>query len=247
MGLVIEKAARILQLISEHEPCSLKDLTAATGLNKSTLFLNLKSMVEVGFLSKNDDSSYSLGPELFRLTSRRRYAERLRLFAQDIAEQLQHDVDEAANVNTIDGIRYTRVAASNTLQPVKVDNDLLNQTRFYRSATGRVLLAQAQPELRERIISAIGLPSREDWPGIGSHEQLITALDRIRSDGVADRVIADGQVTYLAAPVPRPADAPPVAIGICMPSFRFKDKHRVLVLKSLHAAARRLALMLAET
>ena len=247
MGLVIEKTARILQLVSEREPCSLKDLTAATGMNKSTLFLILKSLVEVGFLAKGDDSSYSLGQALFRLTGKRRYAERLRLFAQDIAEQLRHDVDEAANVNTIDGISYTRIAASDTLQAVKVDNDLLNQTRFYRSATVRVLLAHALPELRERIIAAIGLPIQEDWPGISDHEQLIAALDRIRSDGIADRVIANGQVIYLAVPVARPGGEAPVAIGVCMPAFRFKDQHRVLVLKCLYPAARRLALILAET
>jgi DNA-binding IclR family transcriptional regulator len=53
---------------------------------------------------------------------------------------------------------------------------------FYYTATGRLLLAFAEPEERERLLDQLGMPSAKDWPEIKTREELGSALDKIRKD-----------------------------------------------------------------
>lgn len=245
MGLVIDKTAKILELVSEKEPCSLKELTVATGMKKPTLFLILKSMAEVGFLCKSADNRYSLGPLLFQLTRQRRNEERIGKLINTAAEQLAQEINEAVTVAAIAGTAYSRLVSVDSNQTVKVSNAVLEEMRFYRNATGRILLAYSDAALVKSIVDNMGLPRPEEWDGVDSLSKLTAELQKIRAEGIAIKSSQDGQAVFIAAPVSGTADGRPLSVGVSIPAFRFTGKHKENVIAALVTVARNLSSALA--
>ncbi len=237
MGSVIEKTALIMQLVSEHEPCSLKELTLATGMKKPALYLTLKSMVEVGFLDKSADNRYHLGPMLFELTKARRNEENARSLITSAAETLVAELNESVTVAAISGTEYRQLLLIHSNQTVRINDRVLGEMKFYRNATGHVLLAHASRNLRDKIIKIVGLPEPEDWPGINSREDLEDELRKIREAGIDFRKSVDGQAVFIAVPVA----GEQLALGISVPGFRYQGEHAKKIEKALRNAARHLS------
>jgi len=229
MGLVIEKTARILRLVQENEPCSLKELTALAGMKKPTLFLILKSLVKVGYLEKSPDNMYSLGPTLFDLTSTRRFKEKRRQLTISVAENLSRRLNEAVTIACMRDLSYCRLASVDSRQTVKVDRDVLEDTSFFRNATGRILLAHADAATLDSLLAEFGLPSPDEWDGVDEKKTLLAELAKIRSEGIAYRRLPDDQVLFVAAPAFDKQGSRILAIGVSVPIFRFERQQKEVV------------------
>ena len=64
----VERAMSILSAFSAAQPAmSLAELAGETGLHKSTILRITNSMTLYGFIQRNDDGQFSLGPSVWRL------------------------------------------------------------------------------------------------------------------------------------------------------------------------------------
>lgn len=241
MGMVIEKTAKILTLVKEHEPCSLKELTELTGMKKPALYLTLKSLVEVEFLSKSSGNQYSLGDGLFRLTSQRQENETAMQLVNEAAREIAAELNESVSVASIEGLEYHRLFMVDSNQTVKVSDVIFGEKKFYRNATGRMLLASADDSLRAKIVDGIGLPDKNDWRGINDIGLLKAELDKIKKDGISRKDTDDGQAVFIAVPVANWTGGMPLAIGVSIPAFRFTGRHKSRVVGVLTGIARQLS------
>ena len=238
--MVIEKTAKILELVKEHEPCSLKHLTELTGMKKPALYLTLKSLVEVEFLSKSADNQYSLGEALFRLTSQRQENESAMRLVNEAARQIAAELNESVSLASIEGLEYHRLFMVDSNQTVKVNDVIFGEKKFYRNATGRMLLASSEEKLRTKIIDRIGLPGEDDWRGIKDSGVLKAELVKISKDGICRKDTDDGQAVFIAVPVANWTGGLPLAIGVSIPAFRFTGDHKAKVISALTGISRQL-------
>ncbi|MDD3155597.1 MAG: helix-turn-helix domain-containing protein [Victivallaceae bacterium] len=250
MGSVIKKTVQILECAAAMEPCSLAELTDATGMKKPALYQILKSLTETGMLEKDNRRKYHLGSRLFQLTMRRRKRDALRYWGERIAQETGKELGESITIAAILDGHYRRIAVENTRHSIRVVEFAYEDGRFYRNATGRMLLAQLPEQTRNKIIAEDGLPTLEEWPEIGVGATLESALQKIAALGIAEASSADGQAVYLAvAPASGQRSAQeciPIAVGCNLPSFRFTDAHRKYILETMWKAADRLFALLNE-
>ncbi|MBO0906190.1 IclR family transcriptional regulator [Jiella sonneratiae] len=67
---VLERGLLLLSLFTQQTPVlQLKDLSAASGLDKATILRALKTLVAWGYLEKRPDGSYSPGPANLRMAA----------------------------------------------------------------------------------------------------------------------------------------------------------------------------------
>ena len=163
MGQVIDKTVKILKLVAVQEHCTLKSLCTVTGYKKSALCQQLQSMVNNGLLLRDNAGEYHLGPLFSDLAARREENMLFRKTAESIAIDLNTACGGDITIATVRNGKYRRLFSCTSSLVTRLTANAPDEECFYGNATGRVLLAEASPELRTRIIGSIGLPPEREW------------------------------------------------------------------------------------
>ena len=236
---VLKRAADIVDQLYIKQSCTLRELAAVTGLKKPTLHGILTSLVEIEYVEKAD-GKYKLGQKLFQLTHAKRKEDVLNTLARDTVGSLAEEVRESAAAAVISkGERFT-IAVATFKQGVVVDVALLKRGSFYDNATGRILLAFLDDAGLKENVARKGLPG-DEWEDVTSYGDLKKSLERIRRDKIAFKSAEGGEVQFLAVPVFGPGEKVWAAIGILMPSSRFKGDHKKEVIDKLKSAGERMS------
>lgn len=234
---VIERAFGVLELLAADEPLTLRELTARTKLNKSTLCVILKSLVDLGYARKTDQNGeYATGPKLQETAFPSRKRGILARVAEKAVWELSTATHEAVNAAMVHkGERYT-LAHATFRQAVMVDTHLIAGGTFYTCATGRLLLAHMARGQQQETIARLGMPGAA-WAGICSPEDLAEALAALRQQEVVMVTPPGAEVQYVAAPVVGPSGEAWMALGVSLPASRFRGEHRDGVLRALQTTA----------
>lgn len=237
---VLKRSSDILELLSREKKTALKNLAVLTKLKKPTLFVILKSLIEIGFVEKTEDIKYKLGEKLFELTRSSREKNTILAIAEEIVENLAGEIKESVLVAKIYNGERCTIASAVYRQTVMVDTSILKKTSFYENATGRVLLAYLDDSELKKIVKMDGMPG-DEWPEVHSYTELKQALSKIKSSKIAFKTTNDGDAQFLAVPVFGPDNNMQAAIGVSLPSIRFKGKHKKEVMDKLKAAGERMS------
>ena len=235
MGQVIDKTVQVLKLVAAQEHCTLKSLCRVTGYKKSALCQQLQSMVRNGLLLRDTAGEYHLGPLFSDLAARREENVLLQKTAESIATDLNTVCGGDITIATIRNDKYRRLFSCTSFRVTRLTANAPDEECFYGNATGRVLLAEASPELRIRIIGRIGLPASEEWPeAAGDMGSLLEELRKIRQQGFA-KVFRPPHARYFIAAGCSCGNAGlPVAVGISVPQSGFDEtKLRELLSQAL--------------
>jgi len=236
MGQVIDKTVKVLKLVASQEHCTLKSLCAAAGYKKSALCQQLQSMVRNGLLLRDIAGEYHLGPLFSDLAARREENVLFRKTAESIAIDLNTACGGDITIATVRNGKYRRLFSCTSLRVTRLTANAPDEECFYGNATGRVLLAEASPELRTRIIGAIGLPSAREWPeATGDLKTLLEELKKIREQGFAAVFRSQPGRCFIAAGCANGNAGLPVAVGISVPQSGFDEtKLLELLRQALH-------------
>lgn len=222
MGQVIDKTVKVLKLVAAQEHCTLKSLCAAAGYKKSALCQQLQSMVHNGLLLRDTAGEYHLGPLFSDLAARREENVLFRKTAESIAIDLNTACGGDVTIATVRNGKYRRLFSCSSFRVTRLTANAPDEACFYGNATGRVLLAEASPELRTRIIGSIGLPSDGEWSAAaGDQTTLLRELKKIREQGFAT-VFRSGRC-FIAAGCANGNAGLPVAVGISVPPSGFDE------------------------
>lgn len=231
---VIERVVRVLETFSEARTVqSASEIGRRAGLPSSTAHRLTDDLVSAGLLERDDEHRLRLGMRLWELALRGSTALRLRQAALPHMERVQSVVREHTQLAVLEqeealflerlshpeaGANITRVAG---------------RLPLHASSSGLVLLAHADPELRERVLAS---PLRAVGPGtVTDAAQLRRLLARIRREGC---VIAPGSIeavsTGIAVPV-RDAGRVIAALSVVLP----REVPTVPAVRALRDAAAR--------
>jgi len=212
---VLHRAFDILDLLASDpdRPMRLAQIAERLELHAGTCANILKTMVRRGYVDQvTPRGRYVLGPAVGRLARSAPYRRDLVAAAEAPMTRLARRVHETVLIAALrDHCRVTLCEIHGD-QVLQVRRDVVTSEDVYSTATGRVLLAHLGSRAFEAVVARHGLPAAS-WPEAGSKARLRAAVSKIR----ADEVVA--------------------ALGLYLPRFRYRGRHRQDILAGLEATA----------
>ena len=178
---VLVKAAQVVDvLLSSDGPTKLGTLASQVQLPKSSIHRLLSELVDLGVARRGEDGDYRPGYRLVQWGHAADRALGLRAAAEPLMRELSAAVGESLHLHVPDGTHRVCVAAVDGPQTLRPVIHLGQVMPLGRGAAGKVLLAYADPDVREAARQA-DQHTHIPWPDPRS-------LDEIRSRGWATSV-----------------------------------------------------------
>jgi IclR family acetate operon transcriptional repressor len=236
------RAAAILDAVARQpEGISLAQLAGAVGLNTSTAFHLVQTLVNLGFLTQLDDRRYRIGSRLFTLAAGALDQNAMLAAATPILERLSAETGYASHLavrSKAEIVVIARTAATGLLQLAGHPG----ATRpAHATAIGKMLLAAMPPDDCEKLIGTLPLPPFTPNT-ITDAAALAREIETVRQEGIAhDRSELDPDVRCIAMPVHDFAGRSVAAIGLSGPVWRLTPEVVEDVVRRLRAAAAELS------
>ncbi len=196
---VLGRAAVVLDAFRSQEPVlSLNDLTARTGLPKSTVHRIAEQLVELGWLERGT-AGYRVGMRLFEMGGLVESRHRLRNAAVPHLQELAFRFRISAHLSVLDGdevLYLETLPARGAALPTRQGSRM----PAHCTGLGKALLAFSEPHHAERIINR-GLTPRTEYT-IVVPEVFRRELAQITATGIAfDREESIRGIGCTAAPL----------------------------------------------
>jgi IclR family transcriptional regulator, acetate operon repressor len=225
---------------------TLAGLARRAAAPKTSLVGLLAGMVAGGYLARDADGRYTLGPRMVTLAMRVTAKADLTSLARPVLTRLVEATGETALLGTLapDADVAMYIDKVESANPVRYTVALGERRALYCSAMGKLLLAHMGPERREAYIKSERYTAFTPTT-ITSARAMRAQVDAIRAEGIArtdSELVASASA--LAAPVFGPGGAFLVGLGLAGPSERMRAKRSAFE-RALREAARDLTALAA--
>jgi DNA-binding IclR family transcriptional regulator len=140
---VIQRSAQLMEAIANTgSQASLKILSAETGLHPSTAYRILASLIEIGFVERDNYGHYYMGRKLSHLANSVRQDVDIREVSRDIMNQLRDEIGETVNLTVREGdkIIYIERAVANRM--MRVEQVIGSRAPLHVTAVGKLMLGE---------------------------------------------------------------------------------------------------------
>ncbi len=183
----VQKALKILKIVSEERnaPVTNSFICEKTGYNKSTCSHILSTLTAEGYLKRAALRGYVLGPLAYCLSRYGRYDDSLVTLCRPVLHRLHSQTGYAVILSVIDSGNKFIIDYIDPDALIFAENFEIRPDDLYRTAAGRIMLANMHPDEIREVYKRHGLPSERDWPGIASYDALLGAIGKINKKGAA--------------------------------------------------------------
>ncbi|HEV7915006.1 MAG TPA: IclR family transcriptional regulator, partial [Albitalea sp.] len=198
----VSRALMLLdRLAQRREPMTLARLATELSLPKSSVHALCNTLVSFGYLRRQDDGGFRIGPRVMCL------AEAF-VHGTDVAQEFnalwkdgRQPPDETVLLSVLDGPDVIYVAARNGARPLGLAFNVGMRLPAHLAATGRAMLAWHDPEFVRRLYPGGTLP-RMAGKGPRTLAELMKELrlTRKRGHSIDDEYVREG-VYCIGAPV----------------------------------------------
>ncbi len=211
---VLEKTDTLLSLVAEHAPVSFTELQSISGLNKATLSQILKSMTELAWLKRDDDSRFRIGTRISSLAGSKDINLRLRDKCREAATRLNEELNELVTVAVFtEGERrvITKIEANHLVQVNESTSS--SPILMFHTATGLLLLSQLDDNALSIFAGRHHLEAQ-----LAEHRE---NLDQTRRNGYSKLISGQEDSIAMAVGVYDKSGRMIAAIGFSAPCYRF--------------------------
>ena len=228
----VKSVVKVLDILehlgSSKGAISVSELARETGVNVSTAFRLLQTLMNRGYVEQErSNRGYQFGPRFFQMGTAYLQGSDLASIARPHLEDLRDAVGETAYLVIFSQGEIVQLCKADGKQQVSASVRSMVREPAYCTATGKVLLAGLPTEELEKYIAGVSLRSFTPQT-VSSKAQLRKEVDKVRGNGFAvDVEEFVPNLCCVSVPV-RDADNTEsvAAISIAMPKMRFK-KSRV--------------------
>lgn len=182
----VNNALKILEVLMVRDNISLKELTDITGLDKTSIFKMLYTLQYRGFIEKKDHAKYKLGRKLSSYAGTAATRQSLIDAAQPYIFRLWANTQQTVTLSVLSangkviimGIKIEKGQNS-------IHGRIGAEMESYTSATGKVLLANLDPDIQEKMLRTLRLTPYTPKT-ITDPEALRRQLIRLRGEAVVD-------------------------------------------------------------
>lgn len=192
----VERAVAVLDFLAAHpdRAYTLSELTRALGLNKATAHALLATLVDAGYLIRDEDSKrYALGPALVAVGTAAAASYPAVRLARPLMEELSHDLDLEVIASAAIGEEIVILARAGTPRPLGI-NVAPGQRLPLAPPLGTVFVAWADDATISRWLDRLG-------PDASPRERrrYLEALDAVRERGYSVALAGESQQRLVEA------------------------------------------------
>lgn len=146
----------LLQIVAEHPDKGLSELSRLSGMNKSRTYRMLCTLAQFHFVRQNPDSgTYALGHQLLVLGQAARSQTSLIQVAEPLIEPLSSEFNENLQIRILEGDEVVQIWRRSSSQALQVRSAIGNRRPIGAGASGKILLAFAADEQRNKVLSRL--------------------------------------------------------------------------------------------
>jgi len=224
----VKSVAKVLDILehlgSSQGAVSVSDLARATGLNVSTAYRLLQTLMARGYVEQErSNRGYFLGPRIFQMGSAYLQGSDLAAIARPHLEALRDAVGETAYLVMFSQGEIVQLCKADGKQAVSAAIRSMVREPAYCTATGKVLLSALAPAEFDKYVQGVALESFTPQT-LTSKAELRREIAKVRDSGFAvDNEEFVPNLCCVSIPVPdHNGGASVAAISIAMPKMRFR-------------------------
>ena len=159
--------ARGLSLVEAFGPDDLwlgnAELARRTGLSKPTVSRLSSTLIELGYLTRNEDGTFRPGVRLLALAYPVLRGFAIRQVARPLMMDLAREIRGAVSIGTLDRLSLIYIETARNAEPHPLSPDVGNHAPLIQSAIGRALLAQLDAATRKQVLERSRKETPELW------------------------------------------------------------------------------------
>lgn len=242
--MAVKKAFDLLEILhlgmsSGREGMPLAEIARIMGMKANSARNILKTMIVCGYVEQTPSSKYLPGPKCRQMgVLNRALGKADEGSVNSVLEEMTGELGEASVFAVLVGGNRVIVGTVEANREIKINQATITSDSIFKTPTGRILAAYAEPEALLQIVERHGMPG-EAWSGIETEAELKKALERIRKDGKC--VSENPELTGIALPVFNRGGSFAGAIGCYAPSFRCPEAKKAEIVSKMKAYAAKIA------
>jgi DNA-binding IclR family transcriptional regulator len=230
----LDRAVAVLEMLSGSEvPLSLADICHQMQIHKSTAHRSLMVLERSTLIERTHDNRFRLGLKLYELGNRAVEQTDLRARIRPFFRRLSTQIRETVHLGVLLKTSVVYLDKAEPNRRVCMSSKTGSSNPVYCTSLGKAMLAYLPTEATEEIISSVRF-IRYTEKTIGSREELLKSLERVRRRGYAvdDEEIEMG-VRCVGAPVFDENHMPIAAVSISGPSGRIRTQNVPVIAEHL--------------
>ena len=200
MSQSLERGLTVLSKLADG-PQTLDQLAEEAGVHKSTAMRLLRTLEAGRFVRREGPHHYRLGSSLFDLANRALEDLDVRDAAREPIRELAAATGHTIHLAVLEGDEVVYVDKVDSRHAVRMYSRVGRHVPLHCTAVGKALVAERPARVREQLARRLEYP-RMTACTIGSAEDFLTELDRVRQRGYAeDRGEHEDFIHCIAVPV----------------------------------------------
>ncbi len=218
----VERAICMLELLSDAGSLNLTQLADRLSTGKTTAFRLASSLVELGWLSKDEDLRYRLGPGALRLGAGTDIGPDLPTLLRPIMVDLHEETQETIHLTRLDGREVVYLEQLVSPKPVLSVAVIGSRSPAHCVSSGLAQLARLP---KSRIDWVLRAPLRRYTDASVTDPAVIREeIERVRSRGYGiNRGSFRQDVGGVGVAVVNHRGEPIAGLSVCMPVFRMTE------------------------
>jgi IclR family KDG regulon transcriptional repressor len=230
----VDRALTIIKLVSQkREGIGVTDLASIIGLNKSSIFKLLSTLVNHGFIEQDPETKkYRLGYIYLELSSILLESIDLRSQAKPFLKQLEDLTNEVIHLVIYDSGEVVYIEKLEGTETLRTHSKVGNRAPVHCTSVGKAILAYLPQQEVLDILDKKGLERHTDKT-ITETDLFLQELQKTRKLGIAVEIEENEEgITCIAAPIFDHKGEICAAVSISAPSTRMTE-NRVEELRPL--------------
>ncbi len=213
----VERALDVLLCFTEKRELGLTEISAMSGLHKSTVHRLLASLESKGFIVRISNSDkYKLGFRIWELAASLDQSDNPALLLLPEMEKLRDIIGETVTLYIRDGLERVRIQAVQSTQAIRRVAEVGARLPLYVGASSKVLLAFASEEVLHSVMND------PRWPASVDRSLYLEQVAEIRETGYATSIEErEPGAAAVAAPIIDRSGELAAALSVSGPANRF--------------------------
>jgi IclR family KDG regulon transcriptional repressor len=220
----VERALRLLSVMSDGKSRTLTELSEEIGINSSTTFRLLTTLAYNNFVERDSQTvAYKVGIACLELAQAYQQSSDIRRVALPELESLRDETKETVHLAVLDKMEVVYVEKLHGLHAIGIMHSQVGgRAPAYCTGLGKVLLAYTDPGLVRTYYTKTGLHRYSDAT-IQSVDALLAHLEKVRSQGYAlDTGEHEVEVRCVAVPIFNISGRVLASISVSSPASRME-------------------------